>query len=743
MYLIKKVSLCIVMALPLFTNAQKSKTDTIGNIQYLDEIIITANKIPEARKNVSQQFILLSSDYIAAAQPQNTADLLASTGNVFIQKSQLGGGSIVLRGFEANRTLLVIDGVRMNNLIYRGGHLQNVLTTDPSSFSKMEILFGPSSTVYGSDALGGVIAMYTKNPVLANGKNNIFNLNAMSRYGSVNNEITAHVDMNLGNQKLASFTSFSFSDFGNLKSGRNKNPFYKDNYGDRNYYVDRINNKDSLMINTKPWIQLNSNYHQYDIVQKLLFKQSENKEHGLNFQFSNSSDIPRYDRLTDPGVSAGSAAALKYAEWYYGPQTRFLAAYDYNQNIRNNFFQHIHTGINYQYVTESRHTRKFNAAGLQNRIENVNVWGANVDLNRNQGRHNFRVGLDAQYNTLKSTANQLDINSGSTSELDTRYPDGENAMMNIATYFSHTFKKNNTLTFTDGLRFGYSSLHASIADSSFFHLPYNSINQRNAVYSGSLGIIVNTGKGWKNTFQIASGFRVPNIDDLSKIFESAPGDIIVPNAHLKPEKTLTLETGINKYTSNKLSWENNIYYTRFFDAIVTGPFEYNGKDSIDYNGTLSKVLANQNERKAFIYGFSSNLKLQLTRMINLSFSANYTHGEIITDSTNSNLDHIPPFMMKLQSTYIYKNWEYTFFVNYNGWKKIGDYYLNGEDNEQYATSKGMPAWFTLNLRASYKMNKMINLQAGVDNILDTRYRTFSSGINGGGRNIFLTLKFQH
>jgi hemoglobin/transferrin/lactoferrin receptor protein len=735
MSFLNKTAFIAMLFFPYLTNAQ-TKFETKDTISFLDEVIITANKFPEQKKYVAQQILTLSSKYIFKANAQNTADLLASTGNVFIQKSQLGGGSVTLRGFEANRNLLVIDGVRMNNLIYRGGHLQNIITTDQSSFDRIEVLFGPASTIYGSDALGGVIAMYTKKPELCLNQKKHFELNAFSRYGSVNKEITAHVDVNAGNQKLASFTSLSFSDFGDLKSGRNTNPLYKEGYAKRLYYVDRINNKDSLMKNSKPYLQLYSSYHQYDVVQKYLLKASANKEHGLNVQFSNSSDVPRYDRLTDP-----SSSGLKYASWYYGPQTRLLAAYDFNKKSSNGFFQQIHYGINYQHVEESRHTRKFNSTALQNRNEEVNVWGANLDMNRHHNQHDIRVGIDAQYNNLQSTANQLNINTGEISKLDTRYPDGKNNMLNLGAYFSHTWKKNNTVTFTDGIRAGFTSLHSTIADTSFFHLPYNDINQKNAVYSGNAAVILNFKNGWKNSFQISTGFRVPNIDDLSKIFESAPGAIIVPNEQLKPEKTITIETGISKYSSNKLNWENNIYYTKFFDAIVTGPFNYNGKDSINYDGSFSKVFANQNQRKAFIYGFSSNLKMNLTRNFDLIITANYTHGKILTDSVNSPLDHIPPFMMSLKTNYQYQKWGFGLNVNYNGWKRIANYYLNGEDNEQYATSSGMPAWMTANFRVSYKVNNMLNIQAGVDNIFDTQYRTFASGIDGAGRNIFISLKY--
>ena len=112
--------------------------------------------------------------------PQTSADLLYYGGEIRIQKSQGAGGSPVIRGFEANRVLLVIDGVRMNNAIYRSGHLQNAITIDPYALERTEIIFGPSSVGYGSDALGGVVHFYTKKPKINNEK--IWTLNGVSSY---------------------------------------------------------------------------------------------------------------------------------------------------------------------------------------------------------------------------------------------------------------------------------------------------------------------------------------------------------------------------------------------------------------------------------------------------------------------------------------------------------------------------------------------------------------------------------
>ncbi|MFY9153896.1 MAG: TonB-dependent receptor [Prolixibacteraceae bacterium] len=720
-----------------FLTAQTAVRDTVPVKRInLEEVVVSVNKTEELKKNIAQQVQVLDALDIFRIQAQSTADIVSNSGNVYIQKSQLGGGSVTIRGFEASRTLLVIDGVRMNNLIYRSGHLQNIVTTDNNLLDRIEILFGPSSTVYGSDALGGVVHLYTKRPALAGESRKKVSMNFFSRYGSVNNELSNHFDLNFGTKKFAALSSITVSKFGDLKGGTDSNPFFRNAYGERPYFVDRINGKDVLIENPDRFLQVQSGYSQYDLTQKFLIKQNEYLSHALNVQYSTSSDVPRYDRLTDP-----SGTGLKYAQWYYGPQDRFLTAYDLNYANPSGKFKRIHLGLNYQNLEESRHSRKFGKNDLSHRIENVNVFGANLDFQKIIRQHNLRFGFDGQFNTLESTANSEDISTGILAPLDTRYPDGENSMSDLAVYFSHTWKITGQLTLVDGIRGGYSWLRSTIADNSFFNLPFTEARQKTPVYSGNIGIIANPTDQWKLSFLISTGFRVPNIDDLSKIFESAPGIVIVPNPDLKPEKTVNYELGITKIFSQKTSWETALYYTFFNDAIVTDPFLLNGRGSIQYDGSTSQVFANQNREKAFITGFSSNLKSQFTQYLLMNLSLNYTYGRIKGENLNLPLDHIPPFLAHLSLSYTAKKFSTDFFINYNGWKRLNDYHLNGEDNEQYATPEGMPAWFILNIHGSYQVNKKIGIQAGIDNILDTQYRTFASGINAPGRNIFSAVLF--
>jgi hemoglobin/transferrin/lactoferrin receptor protein len=731
----KYKSLILITLCAISAYAQQEEKDSLTNYHF-EEVVISVNKEEELKKNVAQQVQVISIQQIQMTQGMTTADVLSGMG-VQMQRSQQGGGSPMLRGFEASRILLVIDGVRMNNLIFRAGHLQDLIKTDNNSLERIELLYGPSSTVYGSDALGGVVHLYSQRPKFGSDEKVNIGGNALIRYESANKGLTANFNFNYGTQKIASFTSLSFSESGDLISGKNQNPFYVSSYGERPYYAQYLGNgRDTVIQNSNRFLQVGSGYTQLDIIQKIICRQNDFLQHDVNFQFSNSGNVPRYDRMTETSAST----VLRYGEWYYGPQSRMLLAYNANYRKPNSFFDLIHLGLNYQIMEESRYSRNFNSRYRSERIENVDVIGIQLDFRKKLDAHEVRFGYDSQLNFLKSKAKRHDIVADTSGKLSTRYPDGKNNMNSFAIYASHTWKINEVICMVDGLRFGYTYLNSTLKDTDLFNLPYSDINQKTPVYSGNFGLIATPGEDLKLSAIVSTGFRVPNVDDLTKIFDSSPGRVIVPNARLRPEKTVNYELGIAKIFNNKVSIENALYYTDFFDIAVVDAFSFNGQDSILYDGTMSRVYANQNKDEAYILGFSSQLNAKLTEHFSMRAMLNYQYGRVKTDSSDVPLDHIAPLLARLSFNYTHDRFSSDMFVLYNAAKKLKDYSNSGEDNLQYATSDGIPAWVSVNLRFSYKVYKYIVLQVGVDNLFDTQYRTFASGINAPGRNFIVALR---
>lgn len=702
----------------------------------LDEIIVSASKFEEKRSEIPQQIMVLKSKDLQFMNQQTTADVIQNSGNILVQKSQLGGGSPVIRGFEANKVLMVVDGVRMNNAIYRGGHLQNIISMDNTILDKTEIVFGPGSVVYGSDALGGVIHFHTKNPLLSDdlSKTNISS-NVFTRYSSAYTEKTGHLDFNIGLQKVGFLTSFTYSDFGDLHQGNIRNPFYGD-WGKRIYYVERVNGTDSMIANDDVNLQKQSGYKQYDFLEKILYRQNDYVDHVINIQYSTSSDIPRYDRLTD----MNSSGTLKNAQWYYGPQKRLFSSYSLNINKASKLYNKAKIILGYQNIEESRNNRSFGNNNLNHRIENVEVLTLNADFSKNINKQELRYGIEGTYNIVHSSAFSEDITTGNTSPIDTRYPDGGSTMQTLAAYLTHTFEISDKIILNDGIRYSNIQLHSTFNDTSFFPFPFNEVQQKSGALNGNIGLTLMPGKDWRFTILGSSGFRAPNVDDLSKVFESVPGSIIIPNPDLKPEYTYNGEIGISKIFNKQVRLEAIGYYTLYMNALTTMATTFNGQDSIVYDGTLSKVTATVNADQAYICGLNLNMSADVTDAFSIVSTLNYSYGRVKTDSIDFPLDHIPPVFGKTSFNLSIKKFRGEFFVMYNGPKLLKDYSPSGEDNLQYATIHGMPAWLTLNVRTAYQINKHIQVQASLENILDTNYRIFASGIGAAGRNFIITLR---
>lgn len=719
-----------------FSHAQDEAMDSTQKAIHLNEVVVGTSRFPESRQNAAQQTQTISSQDIKAMNAQSTADLLQQSG-LLVQKSQQGGGSPMLRGFEASRVLLVVDGVRMNNIIYRAGHLQNIITVDNSVLEGVDVIYGPGSVVYGSDALGGVVHLRTKGPVLSGDKKFLPKGNAFFRYGTVNNELTGHIDLNIGGKRFASFTSATFSQFGDLRQGMSFAPNGNDSLWNRYNYVQRVNGKDSVFTNGDPSIQKFTGFYQYDILQKFLFQQNENVSHLLNVQFSNSSNIPRYDRLTDR-----SGSKFANAEWYYGPQQRLLVAYELKWKKLAGVFDDFAFGVNYQRIIESRNSRGFGKTFLTNRTENVNVIGFHADFNKKIKTHRINFGADGQFNLLKSSAKATDVNVDTTKAASTRYPDGKNNMNYVGLFLQHQWTITPKVILSDGIRYNYVGLKSSFESQQFYQFPFTSTSQNHHAASGNLGLTFLPAKGLKIAALVSTGFRAPNVDDLAKIFETdaSAGTVIVPNEKLKPEYTVNTELTLG-YTFNQyFRVEATGFYTRFFNAIVTDKFTYNGADTIVLDGKTGTVYANQNKRKADIFGVSARFTADPTRWLSLYASVDYTKGRILTDSVPYPLDHVAPVYGRAGVNVHLKQFRLDVFTVFSGKKDIKNYNLEGEDNEQYATATGMPAWWTLNAHFSVLLCKYFGVDVGVDNILDKKYRVFASGISGAGRNLFVTVR---
>ncbi len=738
--------------------AMNYKLQLVEKTILLEEYVVAASKTREKVESVSHQVEVVNANTIYFSNAPTPSEVLENTGNVFVQRSQHGGGSPILRGFEANKVLIVIDGVRMNNAIYRSGHLQNVITIDNSIIDRTEVVFGPGSLIYGSDALGGVMHFYTRRPELSIDSTMRVYGNAYGRFASASFQKTGHVDFNLGWKRVASFTSFSYTDFGDLRAGTVQSP-YLGAYGKRPHYVETNNGVDTMLVNDDPAVQVGTGYNQLDAMQKFLIDGGDKLDVILNFQFSTTSNIPRYDRLreyetveiTEPiaeQVLADTVITidttyeierLRYAQWDYGPQFRLLASATFDLESDGPLYDHAQLIAGYQRIKESRITRRFGRTGATHREEALHIFSLNLDMFKDlTASSTLQYGLEALVNDVTSEAYEEDIQTGERDEASTRYPEGGSFVHSYAAYAKYAIRAGEKVIITPGFRYTQYLLNAKFTDTDFFNFDFTDVNLNTSAFSGSFSIIFNPGKSWNIRTVFSSGFRAPNVDDIGKVFDPNPGQVVVPNENLKPEYAYNMELGISKTFGDHVRLSGTIFNTLVRNAILRQPFRFNNQDSLDFDGVLSEVYANVNTGQAVIRGFNAELEADISEHFAFRSNITYTYGRDITN--DEPLSHIPPLYGSSSLIARYGRFKGEVMMRYNGWKRLEDYGPSGEDNLADATPLGTPAWFTVAVRSGYQFNPYFGLQFAVENILDKHYRIFSSGVSAPGRNYIVTAR---
>ena len=710
-----------------------------SNLQDLDEIVLSASKFSQTKKEISKTIATVDAKLVGFTNPQTSADALQKTGKVFIQKSQLGGGSPIIRGFSTNRLLLTVDGVRMNNAIFRSGNLQNVISIDPFSIKNTEVTLGAGAVIYGSDAIGGVMSFNTKKPKLSYQDSLIINSSSTIRYASANQEQTVNANVNLGFKKWGFLSHFTYTSFNDLRMGKNGPDDYL-----RPEFVVTLGNRDVVVKNKTPKVQRETGYNQINFMQKALFSPNNNLDVKLGLFYTKTGYVPRYDRLTRYKNNQ-----LRSAEWFYGPQQWLMAhlSTDY-KNSNNWLYNSAKVNLAFQKFNESRVDRDFQDIIRNTRQEFVNAYNVSLDFEKIfSSKINLFYGVDYVFNQVKSEAYQENINTSARESIVTRYPNGS-TWQSAAAYFNLKYKPTKTVVLQSGMRYSNVLSKANFdANNQFLSLPFNSSKTNNNAFTGALGVAWTPNKMINWRLNLSSAFRAPNIDDIGKVFDSEPGSVVIPNDNLKPEYAYGLELGLGLNFENIVELDLATYYTFLDDALIRRETTLNGQSQILYDGELSSVQSIQNASEAKIYGFEIGTKVNLTSQLYSKSQLNIVGGKEISNSIESPSRHISPQFGNSHFVWDNKKIKVDGFVQFNG-SLSNNQLANSEQSKTYIYALDTngnpfaPSWYTLNLTSQYKLNTNTTITASLENITDQRYRTYSSGITAPGRNLIVSLSYK-
>ncbi len=712
--------------------------------ELLDEVVISASKFSQKFREVPKKVTQINRSMIEFTNPMTSADLLERGGYVYIQKSQLGGGSPMIRGLSTNRLVLSVDGVRLNNAIFRSGNIHNVISISPMNIENTEVIMGSASVLYGSDAIGGVMNFYTKKAKLSNDSNPNIQININSRYSSASNEKMYHIDFNYGLEKIAFLSSFSKSDFDDLTMGiHGPSDYLRPNYVTQNSAGD-----DVLVTNSKPRVQRNTGYSQTNFMQKVLYEPNEDLSIDIGIHFSKTGNIPRYDRLIRTNENEG----LYYSEWYYGPQKWLLI----NSQLtyipkETKFYDELKFGSSFQRFSESRNSRRFSDSFLKSREEELDIFSLNLDFFKKISENsNITYGLEMIENKVGSFAKSINISDLSETPISTRYPDNS-SLNSLGLYINYKTKIIEDVFFQSGVRYSSTVLKSDLSQNNIYYdFMYENTTLENGAFVGGIGLswVRNIYNNWK--FNINTAFRSPNIDDLAKVFDSEPGSVVVPNPDLKPERSFGLEFGGYFRTKNNIELDFSSYVTYLYNSFIRDDFTLsNGVSEIIYDGELSQIQALQNSSKSFIYGIEFGINMFLNKNFRMKSQHNLIAGYELDDLPfGMPVRHIPPNYGNFHL--IYNNGDFTIdtYLNYNS--KIS--FNNLAESERakpymYALDENgnpySPSWMTFNVRSKYFFSKMLNINFTVENITNKLYRPYSSGISAPGLNFIFSLSYAY
>ncbi|MGQ9471015.1 MAG: TonB-dependent receptor [Candidatus Aminicenantales bacterium] len=700
----------------------------------MHELVVSASRWQQSSSEIPVKVFTISPLQIALENPQTAADLLSVSGKIFIQKSQQAGGSPMFRGFATNRLLYSVDGVRMNNAIFRGGNIQNVISLDPFAIESTEVFFGPGSLIYGSDAIGGVMSFQTLIPKFSLTNDPFVTGNWVARYSSANDEKTGHFDVNVGWKKWAFVSSISYFDFDHLRQGAHGPDGYL-----KPFFVQRIDDVDRVITQEDPQLQIPSAYSQMNLMQKIRFQPQSSWDFQYGFHYSETSPYGRYDRHTR--LRKGLP---RYAEWDYGPQKWMMNQFQITHQTQRALYDKFSVRLAQQSFEESRIDRDLNSPERRKRIEKVAAYSANFDWLKNIGAKNtLFYGFEYVLNDVTSTGIDENIISKVRYPGPSRYPQA--TWQSAGIYLNGLHRFSDQFVFQAGCRYNQFVLDAKF-DTTFYPFPFTTAHLNHSALTGSAGAVFQPSPSWVISANLATAFRAPNVDDMGKVFDSEPGKVTVPNPELKAEYAYTADLNITKIFAAILKIDLSAYYTSLDNAMVRRDYTLNGQEYIMYEGVLSRVQAIQNAAVANVYGLQAGLELKLPAGFDLVSDFNYQKGkEELDDGSRSPSRHAPPWFGQTRLLYTAEKLSMELALIYQGEKKHEDMpeeekakteiYVLDAKGQTYA-----PGWYTLNFKAIYRFSPQVSISAGVENITDRRYRPYSSGISGACRNFILALR---
>lgn len=661
--------------------ANLSDSTRQDSTMYLDVVVVTASRASFRSFDIPDHVSKIGRSDLELLSPMSTPELASYIPGVWMQKTNHGGGSPYIRGLTGYHTLLVLDGIRFNNTIFRSGPNQYLNTIDPWTIEDIEVLHGQGAVQYGSDGIGGTVQLFSRALSFNQGKGWRINGNVAGKLLSDNMEKTSRAEVAASSKRIAVHAGFTHKDFGDIHAGGNLNVLLNTGYNEHSWDV-----KSKIMLHEKQ-------------ILTVLYQQV--KQH----------DIPVYHQLITG----------KFSRYHTALQQRQMAYAKLESQYNKRFINEVRYTLSYQQGQEVREKQAISSEVLRTETDKVTTMGMIAEvLSSPSPNWSISSGIEVYQDVVNSEATDKNFQTNEEVSVRGLYPDGS-SQYNFGIFSLHSLELNK-FNITGGLRFNGFSL--ALNDPTFG----NTRIQPEALVWNT-GLVYKASKNLHFITTAGTGFRAPNVNDVASL-GIADFRYEVPNYNLAPEKSFQYQAGA-KWNNKKGFISLVAYRNHITDMITNLPSTFQSQDSI--NGF--RIYQRFNTDKAMIKGIEFEVHQKLNQSFNLTGSFTQTLGDNITKKEP--LSRIPPMFGRMAISH--QLTKLTTMIELISAGKQ-DRLSAGDKKDSRIATGGTPSWTTLNFRAQYKFKWMM-VQLSANNMLDKAYRIHGSGVDGIGRSYSLVATF--
>ena len=653
----------------------------------VEEVTVTATRAPRAASEVSVGVTITDSQAIERAAPAIAVDALRGRSGVYIQQTTPGQGIPIVRGLKGSEVLHLVDGIRLNNGLFRNAPNQYVALVDPFMLSGIEVVRGPSPALYGSDAMGGVVQMITRSPRFE-GPAWQHRGRVLARFDSASLGQTARVEWSGGRKGLSATGGLTWQDIDDLRAGGGREQ------APSGYTARAANARVAWETDTGDWL--------------------------LDAQYLTQPETPRYDELAQGfGQDAPASAVFNFE-----PNSRLFLHARYRTQSPLPWIDDLRLAVAYQEVDDDRRSRDADSVNeRRERNESALVGLTAQAISRVGARHTLTYGAELYLDDVSSARTSRNVDTGETRTVTSRFPDGA-TMDSFALYVNDEFQVTDRTALTAGARLSVFRTELPPADRGI------GADVDLEDLTANLGWSFRASDRVHVTANVGRGFRPPNIFDLGTLGERPGNRFNEPNADLDAESVITYDAGV-KLSDARWTGELFAFYSDYSDKITSIP-----TGETDDAGRT--IVQSRNTNTVELKGIEAGLRYEVTDAWRLSGSLTWVDGdERSPGGTTQPADRIPPLNGRLLVAHDHAAGWWA-----EGWLRFAaaqDELSDRDAGDPRIDPNGTPGWATVNLRGGFALRDGVMLQLNAENLLDKRYREHGSGIDAPGRNFGISI----